>query len=246
MNKNCLPKIFPWIIHFFVLAGTTQLFSQSADNGLWTTVQVEKEFPKRWSVFIEEEVRLKENGSQLDRIYTEIGGSYRFFKGFKVSAGYRFIEKADPEVYYIDDLRFAHRLMGEVSYRYHYSSFTFLLKTRIEGEMKYIYSSEKGKVPGYDWKNKFEVKYRIMRFEPFAGVELRYQFTDPRHPESNLLLNRAWIYAGVDFSLFRYQTIGLYYLRQQEWNLVNAENKNVLGIQYSLTLPKDMKRKKQK
>ena len=126
------------------------------------------------------------------------------------------IEKVDPQKYYVDYLRFGHRLLGELSYKYPGRSVTFQLKTRIEGEMKYIYSSDKGKVPGWDWKNKFEVKYRIIRFEPFESVELRYQFTDPRHPESDFRLNRIWICGGVDFSLFRNQTIGVFYLRQQE------------------------------
>jgi|WetSurMetagenome_2_1015567.scaffolds.fasta_scaffold390517_2 hypothetical protein len=244
MNKPGPTVLVIWIFLFLFLAGSGNVFSQPADNGLWTTFQLEKEITKKWSVSIEEELRLHENWSHVDRLYTEIGGSYKFLRGFKATIGYRFIEKVDPEKYYADNLRFAHRILGELSYRYHYSSFTFLLKTRIEGEMKYIYSSDKGKVPGYDWKNKFEIKYRILRIEPYAGVELRYQYTDPRHPESNFLLNRIWIYAGADFSIFRYHTIGLYYLRQHEWNLVNAEDMNVLGIQYSITLPRSGKKAK--
>ena len=219
------------------------LSAQQQDAGLWTKFNLEKDISKKWSLYIEEEIRLKENYSQLDRFYTEIGGSYKLWKGFKLSAGYRFISKSDPVKYYWNDLRFQHRVMAELSYKYRINSLTFFYKTRFEGEMKYIYSSDKGKVPGYDWKNKLEVKYRIMRFEPYFGTEIRYQFTDPRHPESNGLLNRVWIYGGVDISIIPYHTLGVYYLLQKEWNLVGAETRYILGVQYSIQLPVSKKKK---
>jgi hypothetical protein len=236
MNKNWHLKYFSGILFIYFIAECNIVFSQPADNGLWTSIQVEKEFSKRWSVSLEEELRLKENYSQVDRLFTELVASYKLIPGFKVSLGYRFSEKVDFEKYFANDLRFEHRWLGEIQYKYKYKLFTFFYKTRIESEMKYIYSSERGKVAGWGWKNKLEVKYRLTRYEPYAGVELRYQFTDPRHPESNFMLNRIWIYAGVDFSIIKNHTLGVYYLFQKEWNLTDAKKYYILGVKYSIFL----------
>jgi hypothetical protein len=217
-------------------------YSQSSDMGLWTSLQIEKDLSKKWSLGIEQEIRLKENCAQVDELYTEIEGHYKFLPGLKAGLGYRFIEKVDFEKYYSNYLRFGHRLFGELIYKYRIRSLTFLFRTRGESEIKYVYSSEKGKIPRWAWKNKFEIKYRLMRFEPYFGTELRYQFTDPRHPESNFSLNRIWIYGGVDISLIPDHTIGVYYLYQKEWNLADAETRNIFGLQYSIVLPSGRKK----
>jgi hypothetical protein len=244
MNRAPLPNCISGTLFLLLLITSTIGVSQSTDNGFWTSFQIEKEISKKWSVSIEQEVRLKENYTQVDELFTEIDGSYKLLPGLKASLGYRFIEKVDPEKYYVSNLRFGHRFLGELTYKYRYRSLTFVLKTQIESEYKNVYSSDKGTVPGWAWKNKFEIKYRLMRLEPYTGTELRYQFTDPRHPESNFLLNRIWIYAGVDYSLIRNHTIGVYYLLQKEWNLTNAENRYILGIQYSIILPSGKKKSK--
>ena len=246
MNSSNRLNYFTGVIFIALLLIARFAVAQQTDAGLWTNFTIEKEITKKWSLYVEQEVRLKENYSQLDRLYTEIGGSYKPAKGLKISLAYRFIAKEDLVKYYWNDFRFGHRAMFEIFYKYRYRSLTFLYKTRIESEMKYIYSSDKGKVAGWHWKNKFEIKYRLMRFEPFIGTELRYQFRDPRHPESDWLLNRIWIYAGVDISIIKYHTLGIYYLLQKEWNLTNAENRYILGLQYSILFPAEKKKKSKK
>jgi hypothetical protein len=240
MNRTWLrkPVFVLSLLLFFPHPGK----SQRADHGFWTSFQIEKAISKRWAISFEQDIKLKENFSQADEFYTEIDGCYKVLPGLKVSLGYRFIEKVDLQKYYVDYLRFGHRFLGEAQYKYHIHLVTLILKTRIESELKNVYSSDKGKIPAWDWKNKIEVKYRLMRLEPYVGAELRYQFTDPRHPESNFLLNRIWVYAGIDYSLMRNHTIGIYYLYQKEWNLTDAENRFVIGLNYAISLPSGRKK----
>ena len=230
---------------FFLLLilGSRFSIAQQSDAGLWSKFTLEKELRGKWSLFVEQEIRCKENYSQLDRLYTEIGGSYKPVKGLKISLAYRFLAKQDLQKYYWNDLRFGHRAILDISYKYRVSSLTFLYKTRFESELKYVYSSDKGGVPAWNWKNKFEIKYRIMRLEPYIGTELRCQFRDPRHPESDWSCNRIWIYAGVNVSIIKNQTLGIYYLVQKEWNLVAPVDRYILGIEYSILLPSGKKKK---
>ena len=237
MNNPYCPGRSRWLqfLVFLFLSGVA--CSQSSDHGLWGTLQIEKSFSKKFSLSLEQEIRFDENCSQLDELYTEISSSYRLFPGWRIGLGYRFIEKVNREIYYVNHLRFGHRFLGEIQYRYRYRSLTFLFKTRLESELKNVYSSEKGPVPGWDWKNKLEVKYQLMRFEPYAGGELRFQIRDPRHPESDFCLNRFRLFAGVDFSILKGHSVGVYYLIQDEWNLSDAETMYVLGFKYSIQLP---------
>lgn len=237
MNNTFKPGLLRWLIFALVFFVVRSAFAQSTDYGLWGTLQIEKNFTKKFSLSLEQEIRFDENCSQLDELYTEISSSYRLVRGWKIGLGYRFIEKVNREKYYVNNLRFGHRFLGEIQYRYRYRSWTFLFRTRLESELKNVYSSEKGTVPGWDWKNKVEVKYQLGRFEPYAGGEARFQIRDPRHPESDFLFNRYRIFAGSDFSILKGHSVGIYYLLQEEWNLSDANAMHVIGLNYSIRLP---------
>ena len=64
-----------------------------SDAGMWNTLNLKHKLNKKLSFFLTEEFRLKENYSQINLTYTDIGLEYSP-KGFiKTSLVYRFIQK---------------------------------------------------------------------------------------------------------------------------------------------------------
>jgi hypothetical protein len=227
----------------FFLCTVVPSMGQQTDAGLWTSFRLEKEFTKKFSASVEQGIRSKENFGQLDQLYTQLGADYRVVRGLRLGIGYRFIEKHNPEKYYWNGLRFGHRLYFDVNYKYRFRMVQLDFRSRFQEELKYVWSSDKGHVPSSVWKNRIEIKYGMNRFEPYAGVELAYQFRDPRHPEADYSFFETRYYAGLEYH-FRYQTIAVYYLAKRQWNILSPTNINVLGIDYTITLPRDKKKKK--
>jgi hypothetical protein len=197
--------------------------------GLWNTFSIEKEFTKKFSAGLDEEVRLKDNLSHVNLFYTNLGVSYRPFQGLKLSLTYRFTQK-----YVLDnEFNFRNRLMFDASYKYRLSNLSFTYRSRIQSEI----INNKSTNPEWFWRSKFEVKYNIKKISPYLGAELRYQIKVPKHPETDLGWHRVRLFAGVDYKINENNTVGIYYLRQNEFYILDPNNLDILGLQYSLTLP---------
>ncbi|MEI7663338.1 MAG: DUF2490 domain-containing protein [Bacteroidota bacterium] len=230
----------PLILAFLTFAQTAA--GQQDDMCLWSKFTIEKALSARYSVYVTQESRLRENISRPDELYLEGGGSMKAGYGLKLSMGYRFSGNFDDVKYYSLGMRYHHRGFLDLDYKVRRGQFTFNFRARLQAEFKNVYSSDKGKVPEWYWRDKFEVKYRIRRFEPYLGVEPHFQIIDPRNPEGNFSVNRLWIFAGVGYSVMKHHTVGIYYMVQREWKVPTPQNKYIIGIEYSISLPHGKKK----
>lgn len=203
------------------------------DAGMWTTFSLEKELSSKFSISLDEEFRLKENFTMLNLFYTNLGFAYKPSKRLKLALTYRLVEKWKYED---EHFSFRHRLMFDVSYKYKLKGWTISYRSRIQSEVRDMYTSELGKIPECYWRNKVDIKYKIRRYIPFTGTEFRCQITDPRNPESNFLWHRVRLYAGAEYEINPRNTFGVYYLHQREFNIPEPEYLYIVGLQYTLTL----------
>jgi long-subunit fatty acid transport protein len=203
------------------------------DAGMWNTLSVEKEFSEKFSLAIDEEFRLKENFSMLNLFYTNVGINYKITERIKVGLTYRLIEKWKYEGQYFS---FRHRLMFDLGYKYKFNRWAISYRSRVQSELRDIYTSEYGKVPEWYWRHKIEVKYKRGDYSPYVGSEWRYQITDPRNYESDAGWYRARFFAGFDYDINKRNTIGIYYLIQREFGLVERQHLYILGVQYIVQL----------
>lgn len=224
------------LFSFLFFNFTFLIYSQEVqqDAGMWNTLSIEKKLNKKFSLGIDEELRLKENFCRLNLLYTNLGIIYKYNKEIKIALIYRLIEKYDDN----DMFSYRNRLMLDISYKRKITkSLSLSYRSRFQGEVRDYYSSEKGKVPEYFWRNKFEAKYSIKKYSPYAGTELRYQYIDPHNPETNNGWHRIRVFAGVEYKINDKNSCAIYYLIQREWDTVNPQNLNILGLEYSIDLP---------
>ena len=97
------------------------------DLQLWTGAAVEKSFGKEWTLSLGEEIRFKQNISEINNYFTEAGLRYRISKNFALEGGYRYTRdrKSDNSyetlTRYNLDLRFKGRLdFIDIYYRLRY------------------------------------------------------------------------------------------------------------------------------
>ncbi|MDP4281837.1 MAG: DUF2490 domain-containing protein [Bacteroidota bacterium] len=228
---------FAWIVIFFVIEDPVR--SQTInDAGMWNTLTVEKDLSKKVNLYGETEFRLKENYSRPDLLYFEAGAKYKLCKGFRLGLSYRFTGKQNDEKYYWMGFRFGHRLMLDLHYHYLWRQFIFSWRGRFQGGMKYIYSSDKGQVPDWEFRDRIEIRYILNRIEPFFNTEINYQFTDPRAPEANFSFYKTRASIGACFRINKYNSIELAFLLQKTWNIDIPSNQYILNIHYTLSLPR--------
>jgi len=231
--KSVISKLF---VLFLFITISIKSFSQAQtqpDAGLWCTFTVEKEFTKKLTIGINEELRLRENYSRLNLFYTNPYITYKIKKKLKLGFGYRFISKY---MYKESEFSYKHRLMFDISYKYKFKNIVLSYRSRIQGEVRDYNSDPQGKQPEFYWRNKLDLGYEIGKFTPYIGTEVRYQIIDPRFPESNYGWHRARTYAGIDYEYNKKHSFGIMYLIQQEFDVDDPGTGYILGLEYTYKL----------
>lgn len=184
-------------------------------------------------VFLTEEYRVRENFTQTNLFYTELGAEVRPFNFLKVSLAYRMIEK------YLEDKTFSyrHRLMLNITLKQKFGNFVLSYRQRLQSEVRNVYSSDIGSIPEWYSRNKLELKYDLDKpLVPYIATEFRYQINNPRAVQVNNLWHRGRYIAGLNYKKSDKHTFGLYYLLQREFNVSRPQNLYILGLEYSLSL----------
>lgn len=221
---------------FSVLTGIlciTTYAQKQPDAGIWATFTVEKDFTKKLTVGVDQEMRLRENYSRLNLFYTNPYVIYKVQKRIKLGLGYRFISKY---MYQTNSFSYRNRLMFDIAYKNKFKDVVISYRSRLQGELRDYNCDPQGKMPEYFWRNKFELGYDYKKITPYIGTELRYQIIDPRNPRANYGWHRARTYAGVDYDMNKKNTFGIMYLIQQEFDLDDPGTGYILGLSYKYTL----------
>lgn len=230
--KNKKGYIFIFIVLVSLMKGTC--FSQDyPDAGSWNTFNIDKGINSKFTFLFTEELRLRENFSKLNLFYTNLGIEYKVAKNFKAALVYRWIDK------YQDDNTFSyrHRIMLDLTFKHKFGNLTASYRNRTQVEARDLYTSANGWLPEWYSRNKFGAKYDLgKRYSPFASVELRYQFHDPRNVESDGTWHRDRYALGVEYKINGKNSFAAYYLIQREYNVVSPQNLYIVGLEYNLSL----------
>lgn len=210
------------------LTGQSRVVS---DAGMWTTFTIQKQLAKRWELAIDEEFRLRDNFQRINLFYSNLGLSYKFSKKFKVEVSYRSIQKMQLE----QTISFRHRLQLDFTFKSKTDLFTFSNRLRYQSEVQNFYSSSKGKLPENFLRYKVEAKVDLGKFyTPYISLETRYQINSPKDGlvRYNMGFHRLRSIAGVELKVNEKNSMNIYYLVQNEFDIIEPENIYIFGLQY--------------
>ena len=219
-----------FLILFFLLSN--RLVSQKVfhDAGMWNTLSFKHKINKKTALLFSEEFRLKENYSQINLMYSEIGIEYSFTKKIKTALVYRQIQKFQ----YDNPISFRNRLQWDIQLKKSFNLFGVNYRHRFQAEVKDFLTSANGHFIEYFSRHKIGVKYDINNaWSVSLSGEYRLQLNDPRSPEYNLAFHRQRYQCGFTYKINTKQDFGMYYLYQNEFNVSDLRNIYILGIEYA-------------
>lgn len=200
------------------------------DAGMWNTLSFKHKLNKKFALFLTEEFRLKENYSQVNLTYTELGVEYTLNKNIKTSLVYRAIQKFQ----YDNPLSYRNRLQWDIGLKKNFGKFGINYRHRLQTEVKDYFTSENGHYKEWFSRHKFGVKYNITdRLAASFSGEYRLQISDPRSPEYDKGFHRQRYQGGFSYEINKKQDFGIYYLYQNEFTMQNLTDIYILGIEYS-------------
>ena len=161
------------------VAGAQTIAEPAPDLRARISVGTDIKIVKGFHLEIDEQLRLKDNMSSVDRLYTTAGLSYKFNEYVKAGAGYVSIMDWKPNK---KEWEFKHRFFAEVTGTYRAGLWTFSLRekfqlTNIGDHNEYENPSNKMAL-----KSRFQVKYRGFRvpIRPYVLFEARVALNDSR------------------------------------------------------------------
>lgn len=209
------------------------LNAQTQDLGMWNTISVNKDITDKFSVGIDQELRLRDNLSTINLVYTNFGATYKVTDFFKVGLTYRFIDK------HKSDFSWGVRNRGyiDLTFRVKPAKFTISYRARFQMEWRGAgYSDRYGNVPEIYLRNQVKISYQLTdKIEPYIGDEVRWQIQNPRIPYHNGI-DRTRAFAGVTYEINQKNKVGTYFLYQHEFNVNDPETLYIIGLEYSLNL----------
>ncbi len=219
-----------FLVTLFLLTTTGAAIAQPPikDAWLWGTLSLDKKLSKKFTVDLDEELRMFDNMSRVNLFFTNLSLEYKLSKTFHFAVAYRFINK-NQDTYYSQ----RHRVYVDASYRKKWKQFTFVYRLRLQGQMRDIHSSDKGYSVETYMRHKFDLQYSYKKFKPYLAAEFRYQFTNPRDPGGDDLWDRGRYYAGCEYDFNKKNELNLYYMIQHDYNIPFYEEDFTTGIQFT-------------
>lgn len=213
------------LLTLLLLSGGSK--AQIDDVRLWTGVSIQHKFTRRLTGSIEEQLRFRNDITQIDQVFTDAGLSYQLFKNFKLALNYRFVRKNEHNYYSI-----AHRFYVDAAYRLKVGSVAFTLRERVMQQYKDYNSSELGKIPEWLLRSKLTAKFDMQRkYSPYIGAEMYYVIDNAK--EKDNLISRIRYSAGVEYEFNRIHTLDVFVLLQHD--RPDDFNSFVFGTSYCYT-----------
>lgn len=224
-------KYFFFFILFYAVIAVNVSAQFVNDAGSWNTLTLQAPLHKKLLVNIDQEIRLNENISRLNQLFTQIGFNIKVKKWLRIEPSYRFISKLTD----VQTFSYRHRLSFDVILKQKISRLSISLRNRFQQEYQDYLSSENGIIPERFYRLRLQAEIPLKSYLSFFyNIELRYQINVPGR---NSMFNNRWHrirnVLGLDYSFNEFNILSCYYLIQNEYDIVPINNQYILGFQYT-------------
>jgi hypothetical protein len=220
-----------WILCIGLLLGSLlQGYSQQTDFQFWPQVQLGYNLSKRFDLSLEEEVRFRENVSQIKKELTDLGLTFKINKALRLGVSYRVeLTFKNP-----DESAWRSGLYGDIMFRQKIARFRFDYRCRFQSAKIETISE----VPMLNhWmtnRHKASLQYNIrgIRLTP----EVEGEIFIPVRKQESLMIDEYRLWAGLKYGINKRNEIGLKFGIEQEINVADPLRAYILGIGYALDL----------
>ena len=226
-----MKKIFTLVVFVSLIFSSIGSYAQTEDFGIRFGAELTKELGKKFELGIQEEGRLNQNASEIDRFLTSFGAKYEISKLFDVGAYYTWIyANNQKDDYYENRHRFGTWIKaGKKVNRFKFSLKEQLMITyRDENLGTYKYN------PKTYLRSRFEVSYNVKNspIKPYLSAQMHYQLNNP----SGNVIDQWRYVAGMEYDINKKFTIDAYLMRDEEVNVKKPLNTTVVGTMLKFKL----------
>ena len=222
-------KKIAFVSVLFLMFTVAKGYSQDSDLASWTTIALEYKHSKKLSFALEEQLRLKENISQIDEYFTEISTEYEFTKHFSVGAGARYIKEND-NVGKIQGYENHFRFNIDVAFKHKIDQFSMKYRLRYQNKNELGVGTSEGDYANENFRLKTDIGYNIKNWKLDPEVSFEIYNQTGKHETNEF--DKYRISIGTDYDLKKYGKINLYYQIEKELNKTNPTTLNVIGLKY--------------
>lgn len=191
------------------------LFSmaQNEDLELWSSVKFSKKINSKLRFELEEQVRWADSISVYKKNYTDIGISYKAFKGHSLSANLRLVNQADNEKHF--------RAHMDLNSSINVKKLSIVLKQRIRIQQSW------DELGAYD-KTYFRSKWGIEMKTDFINPYIAHEFYWKLDQQTNLDQQRSTL--GISWNMSEDIKIKLFLRKENEINKNKPDKLSIIGI----------------
>jgi hypothetical protein len=203
--------------------------AQESDFGTWISVELEKKLTDKLRLEFEEEIRIFQNFSEIDRFGTSLGASWTFNKFIRIGTAYSWLYKNRVS---LDDWEHRHRLVLYARGRIKVDRFTLTLRERFQS----TYRDES--IEGFKYnprnylRSRMEASYDIKgsKIAPYLSTEMYYQLNNPKGNE----IDNMRYTVGAEWPFSQTLTIDNFIRLDREMNAKNPLSMWIAGIAFKL------------
>ena len=191
------------------------------DFELWTGVNLKKSFlDNKMRLGLTQEFRFDDNSTSINNFFTEAELGYKFFKGFRVDVGYRFIRNNRNSGY-----RSEGRFFSDINYKHKFDRFKLGYRFRFQNQS--VLGSD---AVDDDVINKYRVRFKLnynipnWKFDPYFSTEAFFTQTTNRinyiltitEEERVSGFEKYRLTIGTDYDITKKINVGAFYRYERE------------------------------
>ncbi len=205
------------------------------DLEMWSSVGLKYKFDKKLSLSFEQQLRLRDDVSNVDIYFSELGLNYKFNKQLSFGLAGRFIRDND-DVGKIQGYENHFRWNADLGYQHKVSYFDFSYRFRYQSKNELGISELEGDLLTNVVRFKYGVDYNFKKwkFDPEFSTEIFREI----QPDSEF--DKIRFTLGTTYKTKNIGDFGAFYRMEKELTGLYPKTTNIVGLKYRYTL----KRKK--
>lgn len=206
------------------------------DFETWSKAGINIKLNKKWSLGLEEQLRLKTNSSVIDSYFTELNVKYKMESGFFIGGGFRFIKENDNEGK-VQGYETHLRYNLDLGYKHSLDRLKLGYRLRMQSKNEIGSTAGLNSSPTNTLRLKIGGEYNIKKwkFDPKLSIEVFNRFEEGQQNG----LNKFRTTLGTTYDLKKYGDLAMFYRIERELNPLYEDYPKItyiLGVSYIYTI----------
>lgn len=205
----------------------------------WSAVSLKYKLKHNWSFGVEEQLRLKNNSSEVDAFLTELSTDLGLTDNIYGSIGFRYYRENDTQGD-VQGFENHMRLHFDLKYNYEKERLNIEYRLRWQTKNELGISNEEGDYANKNLRFKVGLRYNIKKWK----LDPEFSSEIFRHYETGeqTSFDKFRITLGTKYKIKGFGKIGAFYRMEKELIGSYPQSTNIVGLKYTYTINSDKKR----